>query len=359
MRRQLAVNASNGPTASGTKAAVFSHQRSRYCASGALRDLLEHNGLDHGEGPLAEGVVFGLGGGLGFQYLELPENSKPVVLVGQTSDLETRFAINLRIDLDVHAPESPSDAWRSVKRELTAGRPTMVGADIMYLEYRHAQEHARHNIVIVDHDESTDLVWIADPDRDELQQCSPRSLASALNSEVFRNANHGAIYRYAWPKVLPTVRQSVVAGIRCAVDNMREGRISFPTQGESGLRGIDRFAAAYRSRTLILSQPLEAVSREIDGAFAGIQGFVNSAGTGCSISRALQSRFLLDIAKILHDRELRAMSCLYYTLAHAWAALATFETHDQMETGAMAINSIAAMEHRGVEMMEEWLLRQD
>jgi hypothetical protein len=47
---------------------AFVHRRAGHCGSGALRDLLEHRGLDFGRGSLTEGSVFGLAGGLGFFF---------------------------------------------------------------------------------------------------------------------------------------------------------------------------------------------------------------------------------------------------------------------------------------------------
>ena len=50
------------------------HRRAGHCGSGALRDLLEFHGLSWTAEPLSEGMVFGLGAGLGFAYVELPEH---------------------------------------------------------------------------------------------------------------------------------------------------------------------------------------------------------------------------------------------------------------------------------------------
>ena len=54
--------------------------------------MLEHRGLDYGRGPLGEGAVFGLGGGLGAYYGEFPGAAPPIYLVGRTGDLERDIA---------------------------------------------------------------------------------------------------------------------------------------------------------------------------------------------------------------------------------------------------------------------------
>jgi len=45
------------------------HRRAGHCGSGALRDLLEFHRLSWSDRPLSEGMVFGLGAGLGFAYV--------------------------------------------------------------------------------------------------------------------------------------------------------------------------------------------------------------------------------------------------------------------------------------------------
>ena len=59
-----------------------------HCGSGALRDLLDWAGLDWGGDVLAEGLVFGLGGGLDFSYLRVPGLAPPIYLVGRGGDME-------------------------------------------------------------------------------------------------------------------------------------------------------------------------------------------------------------------------------------------------------------------------------
>ncbi|MBK7686115.1 MAG: BtrH N-terminal domain-containing protein [Rhodocyclaceae bacterium] len=48
------------------------HSAGRHCASSAIRDLLEFNGLD-----ISEAMCFGLGSGLGVPYLDLADAPVP------------------------------------------------------------------------------------------------------------------------------------------------------------------------------------------------------------------------------------------------------------------------------------------
>ena len=79
----------------------YPHRRAGHCGSGAFRDLLEFHGLSWTDAPLSEGMAFGLGAGLGFAYVELPEIEPPIYLVGRTAGLERDTCAHLGIDLDL------------------------------------------------------------------------------------------------------------------------------------------------------------------------------------------------------------------------------------------------------------------
>src|SRR3954451_4739743 len=117
----------------------FPHRRAGHCGSGALRDLLEHRGLDYGGGPLSEGAVFGLSGALGFLYVELPQLRPPIYLVGRTGDLETDIAPHLGGRVEIADTDDAQEGWAHVRAEVDAGRPPMVWADIKHLDYLRVQ----------------------------------------------------------------------------------------------------------------------------------------------------------------------------------------------------------------------------
>src|SRR5207237_10227679 len=99
-------------------APAFPHRRAGHCGSGALRDLLEHEGLDYGGGPLSEGAVFGFSGALGFLYVELPRMRPPVYLVGRTADLERDLPVHLGGAVDVRATDDPDEGWALVRERI-------------------------------------------------------------------------------------------------------------------------------------------------------------------------------------------------------------------------------------------------
>lgn len=333
-----------------TKTPEFPHRRAGHCGSGALRDLLELHRLDYGAGRLSEGAAFGLAGGLGFLYFEMPDHEPPIYLVGRTADLERDVADHLGLGLTVRETEDPEEGWRLVREQVDAGRPPMVWADIGYLDYLRVRMHnTRHDIVVVGYDEGENVAWIADNDRDELQPCALESLARARNSDAFPGPNLHTTFIYEWPERLRRPEDATRAAIERAVSNMCGGGDALAgLAGASGLEGVRRFAAAYPAWP-------ETVGEMLPTALRALRVFIAKAGTGGAMFRSLHAEFLLDMAQLLDDADLRAIAGVYDVLASHWRSLALNAARDDHAGGLVAVKQIDALEHLGTSLMEKWL----
>lgn len=326
---------------------AFPHRRAGHCGSGALRDLLEFNGLDFDDGPLSEGAVFGLAGGLGCFYVENSAFTPPFYLVGRTADLERDIAANLEITLEVRETDDAAEGWSWVRAELDAGRPTMIWADIAELEYlRVRMSNTRHDIVVVGHDPEAGIAWIADNDREELQPCSLKSLAAARTSSGFPGPNRNSTFLYTWPDRLPAARTAVQRGLARAVANMRQDAPSVGgLQGGVGLAAVDALATGYPAWPTTFGPSLEH-------ALGGLWVFIVKAGTGGAMFRSLHAQFLHDAAGWLRDGQLAALAEHYGELATTWIELANTAKCGDHAAGIDLVDVIRTMEHRGVELME-------
>ncbi len=330
---------------------TFPHRRAGHCGSGALRDLLELHGLDFGAGPLSEGAIFGLAGGLGFLFMEIPEMRPPIYLVGRTADLERDVATHLGAGLDVVETDDPDEGWRWVREEIDAGRPPMVWADIKHLEYLRVRMHnTRHDIVVVDYDTDAGIAWIADNDRDELQPCSLESLAAARNSQAFPGPNRHTTFLYRWPQELRAPRAASRAGIARAVDNMRGGGAALAgLEGAFGLEGLGAFARSYPAWPQAFGE--EGLSQ----ALGGLDVFIVKAGTGGAMFRSLHAGFLRDMGDLLEDELLLGAAQTYDELTQTWVALAATAKERDHPGGLPLVEAIARLEEEGVAAMERWL----
>lgn len=332
----------------------FPHRLAGHCGSGALRDLLEFHGLDFGSGVLSEGMAFGLGGGLGFLYVEIPGSTSPVYLVGRTADMERDFAEHLGIGLEVRSTADPAEGWAWVRDQIDAGRPPMVWADIAELEYlRVRMANTRHDIVIVGYDEAEQVVWVADNDRAELQRCSAASLAAARNSSGFPGPNEHTTFVYDWPESLGDPRRVAAAAVQRAVDNMLDhGTAVGGMSGATGLVGVERFAAAYPAWPATFGDALAS-------AMKGLEVLIAKAGTGGAMFRSLHARFLHDMADLLASPQLMRTAQRYDELADTWVVVADAAAIGDHAGGLEAVSLLAGLERSGVQAMRDWLAGSD
>lgn len=331
----------------------FPHRRAGHCGSGALRDLLEFHGLCWGPEPLSEsmalseGMVFGLGAGLGFAYLELPDADPPIYLVGRTGGLERDICEHLGIGLDLRQTDDPAEGWGVLREALDDGRPTMVWADIQHLDYLRVRlQMTMHDIVITGYDEAEGVAFVADNDRDDIQRCSLEALARARNSRAFPGPNRHATWLMDFPQALPDPRAAVTGALRGAVDNMRGGGagLNAPPAG-TGLNGVNAFAAAYPGWP-------QRFGERLDGAMRGLRIFIVKAGTGGALFRSLHARFAHDAAELLGQPSFHEVGARYDELAAEWVILAGVEDH---AAGLPHVERIAALERDGVRAMERAL----
>lgn len=149
-----------------------------HCGSVAMRGLLHHYcGLE-----LPEAVVFGLGAGAASVYMSGSELDPSAVLFGRTLSMEQDLAKNLGVDYRERSEADDGEAWRVVRDEVLAGRPTMLSGDILYLDYREYKVHfPGHRFVLLGFDDDKQQAFIADRIRSEPEVCSYGALATSRN----------------------------------------------------------------------------------------------------------------------------------------------------------------------------------
>lgn len=334
---------------------AFPHQRARHCASGALRDLLEFHGLAYDAcRPLTEELVFGLAGGLGFVFVELPEMRPPLYVLGRVAELEHDLCRHLGIGVDLCQTDDPEAGWELLRTELDRGGPTMIWVDVSEVDYLSARRSfTRHDVVVVDLDEANGIALIADNDRDTLQRCTLSALARARASTGFPSPAHHATWSLKFPDRLPPLGEAITAGVRTEIDNMRDREAASGAPPEAcGLAGVHAFAARY------LAWP-EIFGAQLEQAMRGLRLLVVKAGTGGDLFRGLQARFLEQAATVLDDRRLAEAAAIYRQLADCWAQLGHAAGGDDAlaahATGISAVSRIAELEPAGIHALERWL----
>jgi Butirosin biosynthesis protein H, N-terminal/Domain of unknown function (DUF4872) len=326
------------------------HTLGDHCTSSALRDLLRFHGLSWDGRPLSEGMVFGLAGGLGLGFAELDWMEPPIYLIGRSAHFEQNLCDNLGIGGGLHQTDDPDEGWRLLKAELDDGRPTLIWTDIQELEYLDARYvNSMHAVVACGYDEEAGIALVADNDRDGLQSCSLDSLRRARSSQGFPVPNRHGLWRLEFPAELPPAADAIETGVRQGIERMTELHAEHVPPG---LERVDAFAESYPTWP-------ERFGESLEPALRGLRAFVVKAGTGGTLCRSLQARFLADSSRLLGDPALDAMARTYARLALAWVDLADAVRDDDPRAGhrdgAACLDRIRQLEHRGVEEAVEWV----
>jgi hypothetical protein len=214
-----------------------------HCGSTAMRGLLHHYcGLE-----LPEAAVFGLGSGAASVYISGPGLDPQAMLFGRTATMEQDLAANLGIDYRERTESDDEEAWRVVRDEVLAGRPTMLSGDILYLDYREFRVHfPSHRFVLVGFDDASEQAIIADRLREEFEVCSYAAVAKS------RNPPEGLSTFNLWGKFHDTsVGYSLVEASRRAIAKAAEAMLapeadttSMPSNPSAGsLRWVNGVAA--------------------------------------------------------------------------------------------------------------------
>lgn len=337
----------------------YPHRMAGHCGSGALRDLLEWAGLGWGDAP-SEGLVFGLGGGLGFTYLRLADLSPPVYLVGRSSDLELDLLTRLGADVDLRDTDDPEVGWEWVRRELQQGRPVMVWADIGELPYLNVRlRMSRHDIVVIGYDDAGEVAYVVDNDRAEVQEVPYAALARARSSRSFPVPTRHTTYMVRWPRTLPELRSAAASALRASVQHLRGGGASIIPGADllppdavtaAGLAGVSVFAEDVERWPDLLPEA------DLDVALRSLSAFVEKAGTGGGLFRRLQSQFCFDVARHTGVVELTHAGTAVLRSADGWSALAAAgrspgTTTDRWRSVAEVAATLPAQEESAVSTM--------
>ena len=325
----------------------YPHRGAGHCGSGALRDLLEWAGLGW-DGPPDEGLVFGLGGGLGFAYLRVPRLVPPIYLVGRGGDLEVDLLARLGAMVDLRRTDDAVLGWQWVRDELDAGRPVMVWADIAELPYLRVRlQMSRHDIVVIGYDDDEQVAYVVDNDREDVQPVPYEALARARSSKAFPEPTRHTTFATTWPQHLPALAAVAADAFAASANSMRTGgadlvdRSLLPEGSISGtgLAGVQALADDIATWVDVLDETT------LESALRALPVFVEKAGTGGGLFRRLQAGCCHDVATRTGSTASRAAGEAYDRCAQAWSALGHAANGDRPVTARLggAVRAAAAL----------------
>ena len=164
----------------------YRHVPGNHCGSTALRNLLAFHGLE-----ISEEMALGLGAGVCFYYVELPDGSPSRFTNGRVGKLEEQFVELTGIELRMDTAEDPGESWRLAREVVDAGRPALLLSDLYHLDHYGKSAHfPGHAVVLAGYDD--ELAYLSDTGFEELQTTRLENLAKARHEQhpVYPLAGH-------------------------------------------------------------------------------------------------------------------------------------------------------------------------
>ena len=246
----------------------------QHCETVATGSLLAAAGIH-----LSEPMLFGLGEGLGFIFINL--GSLPLPFVGGRTKpfaLTTALCANLAVDCVAVETSSKPKAWASLERALVEGKPVGLQLDCYHLEYFTKAVHfAGHFVAAYGFDER-DVMLVDTAPQGSTQRASRRAVEAAR----FARGPMAAKAR-SWTLSAPKKIRDPGTAVRKAIRANARDYLSPAFKGASYL-GIGKLADSLPGWLELAKNPA--------GDLPLAASLMEKAGTGGSVFRNFYRDFL-------------------------------------------------------------------
>jgi hypothetical protein len=297
----------------------------QHCETAATGSLLRAAGVE-----LSEPMMFGLGEGLGFIYINL--SSLPLPFVGGRTkpfELTSRLCANLGVQCTATETSSKPKAWSSLEQSLRDGQPVGLQLDCYHLEYFSQPVHFAGHFVAAHGFDDTDVLLVDTAQQGSAQRASRRAVEAAR----FEKGPMAAKAR-SWTISAPRPPRDLAPAIRQAIRANAAAYLAPPFKGAS-FHGIRKLADSLPGWLELAKNPAQ------DLPLAAL--LMEKAGTGGSLFRNFYRDFLREARDHLGDEAaLTRAHGLFAESAREWAAVAA-EIDSAGRTGdAAALHRTAA-----------------
>jgi Domain of unknown function (DUF4872)/Butirosin biosynthesis protein H, N-terminal len=271
------------------------------CESTTCRNLLASEGLE-----LSESMVFGLGSGLGLNYMERCDRKtglrEPLVFcTAGPGAMARNLGEALGVELVLEETVSRSEARANLFRRLDNGKPYGLKLDRFYLDYVERKAHFNaHYVTACGYDDSN--LCVVDVGSIEIRKSTFESIEQARSAKGFMASRNLGLY-YEW-RPPTTMERAIRRALSKTVADMLYSPSSF-----YGVKGIEKFAErlrGWRENPNFKYQLMNHyVAWEDEGEARG--GF-----------RKLFADFLEETSIVLDNRELSLASEAFRAIAQGW-----------------------------------------
>lgn len=315
-----------------------------HCESTTCRNLLASEGVE-----LPESMVFGLGSGIGFTYMERCDRRtglrEPLVsCASRPGGLAENIGGALGMKLVQEETVSRNQAKANLLRRLDSGRPYGLKLDRFYLDYVDRKAHFNaYYLTACGYDES--YLYIVDVGSDEIRRSSLQGIEQARSTKGFMASKNLGLYYE--PGRLADIEVAIRHSLLKTVMEMLYSNSTF-----SGVKGMEKFA-----------ERLGGWRRNPNFRYQLLNHYLVWEGQGEARGgfRRLFASFLEEASIMLHNSELKLAGESFQDIAEGWTEIDELLKQlcseqdglsSRLSDGSKAIRKQARLETEALRMIE-------
>jgi len=300
----------------------FKPEGGHHCITNSLKQIFIYNDY-----PISEQMLFGIGSGLGFVYVNLA-NAPMISGRIKPFEFEKNISDRLGIKIQVKKPKDSKVAFNNLKDTISKQKPVMLYVDMHYLSYLNMEDSGHfggHSIVVFGFDDNEKCFYLSDRDNSNWKIQSPKGEIGADYHKVSYNemekARNSSFRPFPannkWINFDFTNAKQIDKDIVFeAINNNLDSMLNAPAN-LLGINGIRKFAKEIEKwRKFGLEKK----------KLAGITNYFmisSKGGTGGGAFRKMYGEFLIETSEILKQQELANYGKEFLKVAVLWDNIAT------------------------------------
>lgn len=312
----------------------------KHCITNSLKQVFKYY-----DKPISEEMLFGIGSGLGFIYINL-SNSPMVSGRIKPFEFEEKIANRLNIEIKCKTTKIYEKAFKRSKELISTNNPVLIYADMPYLNYLNLGENNHfggHAVVLFGFDDDKSLFYLSDRDNSNSPIRTPKGVISEdfhlveySQVEKSRSSNHRPFpannkwLEFNFKNYKPITKDIIFSAISETCNSMLN-----PPANLLGVNGINKFSKEILKWNKFSVEKIK---------LAGVTNyFMISAdgGTGGGIFRDIYGNFLIEVSEIFNVAELSLYGEQYIEIGKKWDEVASllWELSENGDTSLLKIIS--------------------
>jgi len=329
----------------------FAPQGGKHCITTSLKQIFDFYGY-----PLSEEMLFGIGEGLDFTYINLA--ATPMVS-GRAKVIEFEETLSKRLGISIQVRQSKdcNNILSKTKQLIDSDNPVLAYVDMPYMDYLGMDEDSHfggHSVVLFGYDDEKACFYVSDRDHSENPIRTPNGsisedyhLVSYTQIQIARSSNHrpfpanNKYLEFNFSGFQGVSRNNLAAAVMTICNKMLN-----PPANLKGVNGIAKFSKEINKWGKFDVDKLKR---------AGITNYFQihaDGGTGGGIFRKMFGGFLLEAAPITQNATVEDIGHNFIGLSANWDTIAQkmWQLYETGNTDLLEDMSSGIMENYRIEV---------